>query len=117
MDITTIKKRLKFDKSTSTITRVRILRRIQRLADLIEERFSVRNVEQIQQKHCRYLLDWLATNYSDATRQDYIRSMVVMIRALQRGYWLAPLGLEKKSQLGGRPSRVAVVRSKSRLYL
>lgn len=117
MDITLIKKRLRYKKSSQPITRNRDLSRIQRLADAIQVRFGIEKVEQIKLKHCKYLLTWLEQHYAGATQQDYLRSMTTMISALDKGEWLGHLGLNKTASNGGRPKKVSTVRSKSRLYL
>lgn len=117
MDITLIKKRLRYKKSSQPITKLRDIRRIQKLVDTIQARFDIEKVEQIKLKHCKYLITWLEQHYAGATQQDYLRSMTTMISALDKGDWLGHMGLIKTASNGGRPKKVSIVRSKSRLYL
>jgi len=109
MNLNGVYKRIKVNKGAERI-RNRHLSRIEKMTQAIENRFpEVKRAQQIQQKHCEWLLDhW----FHPSTAKDYRSSLRLLIEALNRDHWLKPLGMAPASA-GGRPRDVSVVRSRS----
>tara|TARA_R110001599_G_scaffold349411_1_gene577758 strand:- start:7282 stop:7632 length:351 start_codon:yes stop_codon:yes gene_type:complete len=110
MNLISVYKRIKA-KEGAERTRKRHLNRIDKMIAAVESRFpEVKKSQQIQQKHCRWLLEhWC----SPSTEQDYRSSLRLLLEALDRDpAWLKQLGMAPTSA-GGRPRSVSVVRSRS----
>lgn len=117
MHIKSITSRIKFDLSASDITVKRNINRIQAIADAIEQKFErVNQPEKIKLKHMQFIRNqwYQSQEFSEATIKDYNRSMSIMVSALGRNHWLAPLELKQDSTKGGRPKIAQIVRSKRR---
>lgn len=93
----------------------RHLNRIEKLATAIQERFpEINRPEKIKLKHAKWLIShWLEEkNYKTTTRNDYLRSLKILIEALGRSdHWIGELKLKAKGA-GGRPRTSRVVKSK-----
>ncbi|KXS54628.1 MAG: Uncharacterized protein AWU57_982 [Marinobacter sp. T13-3] len=89
----------------------RHIARIEKMTAAIEERFpDVKQLNQIQLKHC----EWLVKNWlSPTTARDYRSSLKLLIMAQRKDCnWFKRLGIATPST-GGRRSLVNVVRSRS----
>lgn len=112
MNLNNIQKKLKCaDTPAAERTRRRHIRRMEKMIAAIQDRFSdIRHPNQIKLKHVQWLQDnWL----SETTAKDYRTSLRLLIRALGREEcWAKPLNMQPRSR-GGRPTSLAVVRSRS----
>jgi hypothetical protein len=112
VNLSNIQKKLKCSNTpASERTRLRHIRRIEKMTAAIQDRFpEVRHPNQIKLKHCRWIQEnWL----SEATAKDYRTSLRLLIRALGREEcWAKPLNMHPRSR-GGRPASLTVVRSRS----
>ncbi|MGO2137032.1 hypothetical protein [Marinobacter sp.] len=110
MNLDSVYKRIKA-KQGAERTRKLHLNRIVKMMAAVESRFpEVKKIQQVKQKHCRWLLDhWC----SPSTEKDYRSSLRLLLEALGRDQtWLKQLGMSPSSA-GGRPRSVSVVRSRS----
>ena len=110
MNLSGVYPRIKANKGAERVRR-RHISRIEKMVAAVETRFpEVKKVQQIRQKHCRWLLDhWC----SPSTKRDYRSSLRLLLEALDREpNWLRQLGMHA-AIVGGRPRDVSVVRSRS----
>lgn len=86
-------------RDMADITKVRYRKKMHKILDAICERFpNVRYERELQQKHFLWIKNhWLA-QLAKTTQRDYLRAVVMLIRAIFRGHWLRGLGLD--SQMG-----------------
>lgn len=110
MNLSSVCRRIKASEGAERV-RLCHIRRIRDMAIALETRFpEVREVQQIKQKHCRWLLEhWCRPS----TKKDYRSSLRLLLEALGRDpNWLKQIGMHPASS-GGRPRDVSVVRSRS----
>lgn len=110
MNLSTVYRRIKASEGSERVRR-RHIRRIEKMVAAVETRFpEVKKGQQIQQKHCRWLLEqWC----SPSTMRDYRSSLRLLLEALGRDpNWLRQIGMAPTSS-GGRPRDVSIVRSRS----
>lgn len=110
MNLSSVYRRIKAREGFEEVRR-RHIRRIRNMVIALETRFpEVREGQQIQQKHCRWLLEhWCRPS----TKKDYRSSLRLLMEALGRDpNWLKQIGMHPASS-GGRPRDVSVVRSRS----
>lgn len=110
MNLSGLYRRVKANEGAERARRLHI-NRIEKMVTAVETRFpEVKKVQQIQQKHCRWLLEhWC----NPSTKKDYRSSLRILLEALDRDpNWLRQLGMPPASS-GGRPRKVSVVRSRS----
>lgn len=91
------------------------IKRGERIADAIQERFEVCDPHQWQAKHVRWVLDRWAQPLSISTRYDYWRTARALAAVL--GHWpdWAPhlQGSWCRKGTGGRPAKLAMTGKKS----
>lgn len=80
------------------------------------ERFShLKHPEQVKLKHLRWLHEvWLIKQgFADATRSDYMRSMALLVAALNGGlHWQSALKMTKDPRKGGRPETCKAIKTR-----
>lgn len=93
--------------------KIKIKANINRVAGMIEQRFSeVVMSERLKKKHFDWLLSERIADYAESTQNDYKYTARLMIMALGKDDWLKPLGLEQAPKLGGRPQKIGVRKAK-----
>jgi hypothetical protein len=110
MNLSGVYRRIKANVGAEGVRR-RHINHIEKMVAAVETRFpKVKKVQQIQQKHCRWLLEhWC----SPSTKKDYRSSLRILLEALDRDpNWLRQLGMSPAS-MGGRPRGVSIVRSRA----
>lgn len=92
------------------------IRRGERLAELIRERWQVERPEQWRAKHVRWALERGLSERSAASRYDYYRTVRVIAAALGHwpdwephliGSWIRPTG-ERGAMKAGRPPKLSL---------
>lgn len=92
------------------------MQRVNKIANTIEERFpDVDMAEKIKFKHCKWVFDNFIDKKSKSTKDDYIRSLREMVKALGKSHWCGMLGLDLDPSKGGRPRKIGV-RSSKRIF-
>jgi|AntDeeMetagen681_2_1112603.scaffolds.fasta_scaffold02444_6 hypothetical protein len=118
MDIREITARIRWAKKSSAVTKKRTNRRVQAMADAIQDQFpEVKNWHQIKLKHLLYIKNaWFDNEgLQPTTMADYSRAMRLMVTAMDKSqHWFGPLRLAQNRQRGGRPTKSRVTRSKSK---
>lgn len=106
MSMTTLLRRSIPGKSTSIQNHIK---RGERIADAINERYGVSEPRQYKAKHLRWFLSVHCSKLSDSTKYDYWRTVRALCSALGkwpdwephlRGEWV-------RSGKGGRPAKLA----------
>ncbi|WP_020682336.1 hypothetical protein [Marinobacterium rhizophilum] len=115
MNIKPILTRIRWDTMANK-TQQDHIQRLFAILNAISTRFSgIIYPEQIRLKHCRWIkTQWFSDQqFSVATQKDYIRTLTLLIEALDKAeHWLPALGMAPNPAVGGRPRKAAVVKSK-----
>lgn len=99
----------------SALQQRRHITRLDKMLSAIQDRYpGVKHLEQIRLKHGFWLRDiWMSQQgLAPSTQTDYLRSLSILIAALDREQWLSCLGLDTDHRNGGRPRKVVVVKSR-----
>lgn len=76
----------------------------------------LKHSSQLRCKHFVWFVDNVLNNYAEATRQDYIRTLRLVLEALGKHDWIKVLKIARDESSGGRKS-VFTTRKSKRLFL